>query len=106
VGAAGIAVLAFEPSLGGGIVSAILMGMGLSLPYAVVYDEGVRVLPDSPVGGLGITQATTNAFPILATPLLGAAFAAGDSTEAWLAIAAFVLIGGLLNAHPAVPNAA
>ena len=102
LGAAGIGVLAFEPSIGGGIASAVLMGLGLSLPYAVVYEEGVRVLPESPVGGLGTTQATTNAFPILVTPLLGAALAGGGGTEAWLAIAAFVLIGGILNARPAV----
>ena len=103
VGAAGIAVLAVDPSLGGGIVSAILMGFGLSLPYAVVYDQGVRVLPESPVGGLGVTQATSNSFPIAVTPLLGAALAAGDGEAAWLAIAAFVFIGGLLNLRPAVP---
>lgn len=103
LGAAGIAVLALEPSVGGGIASAVLMGVGLSLPYAVVYEEGVRVLPDSPIGGLGFTQATTNVFPIAVTPLLGAAFAAGDGEAAWLAVAAFVLLGGFLNARPAVP---
>ena len=102
-GAAGVAVLALEPSLDGGIVSAVLMGFGLSLPYAVVYDQGVRVLPDSPVGGLGVTQATSGLFPIAVTPLLGAALAADDGEAAWLAIAAFVLLGGFLNARPAVP---
>ena len=103
LGAAGIAVLALEPSLAGGIASAVLMGFGLSLPYAVVYEEGLRVLPGSPIGGLGFTQATTNFFPILVTPLLGAAFAAGDGEAAWLAVAAFVLLGGFANARPAVP---
>jgi fucose permease len=102
-GAAGVAVLALEPSVGGGIASAVLMGFGLSLPYAVVYDQGVRVLLESPVGGLGVTQATSNSFPIAVTPLLGAALAAGDGEAAWLAIAAFVFIGGLLNLRPAVP---
>lgn len=103
LGAAGIAVLALEPSLAGGVASAVLMGFGLSLPYAVVYEEGLRVLPESPIGGLGFTQATTNFFPILVTPLLGAAFAAGDGEGAWLAVAAFVLLGGIANARPAVP---
>jgi nitrate/nitrite transporter NarK len=102
-GAAGIAVFAVEPSLVAGLVSAVLMGIGLSLPYAVVYEQGVRVLPESPVGGLGFTQATSNSFPIAVTPLLGGAFAAGDGEAAWLAIAAFVLLGGFLNARPAVP---
>ena len=84
--AAGIAVLALDPSVLGGLASAVLMGVGLSLPYAVVYEEGVRVLPGSPIGGLGFTQATTNIFPITVTPLLGAAFAAGDGEAAWLAV--------------------
>jgi DHA1 family inner membrane transport protein len=103
LGAAGIAVLAWDPSVAGGLASAVLMGVGLSLPYAVVYDEGVRVLPDSAVGGLGATQAMSNSFPIFVTPLLGSALASGDGTEAWLAVAAFVLLGGVLNARPAVP---
>jgi DHA1 family inner membrane transport protein len=103
VGAAGLAVLGLEPSHAGGLASAVLMGVGLSLPYAVVYEEGVRVLPGSPIGGLGFTQATTNVFPIIVTPLLGAAFVAGDGEAAWLAIAAFVLVGGILNARPVVP---
>lgn len=103
VGAAGIAVLALEPSVGGGLVSAALMGLGLSLPYAVCYEQGEQVLPACPVGGLGVTQATANSFPITVTPLLGAAFAAGDGEAAWLAIAVFVLVGGILNLRPAVP---
>ncbi len=103
IGAAGIAVLAVEPSVAGGLISAALMGIGLSLPYAVCYEQGERVLPDSPVGGLGVTQATANSFPITVTPLLGAAFAAGDGEAAWLAIAVFVLVGGILNLRPAVP---
>lgn len=104
-GAAGIAVLAVGPSLVGGIASALLMGLGLSLPYAVVYDQGIRVLPESPVGGLGVTQATSNCFPIFVTPLLGAALAVGEGAEGWLAIAAMVLLGGIANARPAVPPA-
>ena len=103
LGAAGIVVLGVEPSLGGALASAVLMGIGLNLPYAVVYDQGVRVLPDSPVGGLGFTQAMSNSFPITVTPLLGAALASGDGPIAWTALAAFVLFGGFLNARPAVP---
>lgn len=53
--------------------------------------------------GHGFTQATTNFFPIIATPLLGAAFVAGGGEAAWLAVAAFVLVGGILNARPVVP---
>lgn len=105
VGAAGLVVLAFEPTFGGALVATVLMGFGLSLPYAVAYDEGVRVIPNSPAGGLGVVQATANSFPIPVTPLLGAALTAGDGTLGWLAIAALVLLGGVLNARPAVPPA-
>ena len=103
LGAAGVVVLAVEPSVAGGLASAALMGIGLSLPYAVVYEEGVRVLSDSPVGGLGITQATANLFPVAVTPLLGAAIAGSDGELAWLALAVFILVGGMLNIRPAVP---
>jgi len=107
IGAGGAAVLALEPSLAGGLASAVLMGVGLSLPYEVVYEEGLRVLPGSPIGGLGFTQATTNFFPIIVTPLLGAGAGDGDGDGdgevAWLAVAAFVLLGGIVNARPVVP---
>jgi FSR family fosmidomycin resistance protein-like MFS transporter len=106
IAAAGFAVLGIEPSVAGGLASAVLMGVGLNLPYAVVYEQGLRVLPGASVGGLGFTQATANVFPITVTPLLGGAFVAGDGEAAWLAVAAFVLLGGLLNARPAVPDEA
>lgn len=103
LGGAGLLVLGVEPSLGGALVAAVLMGFGLSLPYAVVYDQGVRVIPESPVGGLGLVQATANSFPIPVTPLFGAALASGDGTAAWVALGAFVLFAGLANLRPAVP---
>ena len=99
----GLALLAVEPDPAGAFAASVLIGIGLSLPYAVVYDEGVRVVPGAPVGGLGITQATSAVFPIPVTPLLGAAIASGDSTLGWLVLGAVVLIGGLLNLRPAVP---
>src|SRR5262249_15993846 len=95
--AAGFVVLAIEPSLGGALAATVLMGVGLSLPYAVVYDEGVRVIPESPAGGLGLVQAIANTFPIPVTPLLGAALAAGNGDAGWIAIGALVLLAGLLN---------
>ena len=57
--------------LGGAAVAVGLLGSGLALPYAVVYDQGIRVLPESPVGGLGLVQAGGNTFPILVVPVLG-----------------------------------
>ena len=103
LGAAGIAVLGLEPSVGGALAATVLVGLGLPLPYAVIYDEGVRAVPESPVGGLGLIQAVANTFPIPVTPLLGAALASGDATAGWLALAGFVLLAALLNARAAVP---
>ena len=101
--AAGLAVLAIEPSPGGALVATVLIGVGLSLPYGIAYEEGVRVIPGSPTGGLGLLQALANVFPIPVTPLLGAALASGDATAGWLALATFVLLAGLLNSRAAVP---
>ena len=103
VGAVGLAVLGLEPSVGGALAAAVLVGVGLPLPYAVIYDEGVRVIPESPVGGLGLIQAVANTFPIPVTPLLGAALASGDATAGWLALAAVVALAALLNARAAIP---
>ena len=100
-GSLGIAALAAGDSLGWAIPAVVLMGIGLSLPSALVYDLGERVLPDRPVGGLGLLLTGANSFPIAAIPLVGAAIGSGDAEAAFLALAAFVLVAGIANARPA-----
>jgi hypothetical protein len=73
------------------------MGIGLSLPSALAYDLGEGVLPDRPVGGLGLLLTGANAFPIAAIPLVGAALANDNPDAAFLPLAALVLVAGIAN---------
>ena len=100
--AAGIALLGLGETLGTAAVALILIGIGLSLPYPLFYEQGERVLPDRPVGGLGLLQVGINGFPIFVVPAFGAALASGDSNTAFLALAGFTVFTGLLNARPAI----
>jgi hypothetical protein len=101
--AGGIALLGLGTSAATAAFGLVLIGVGLSLPYPLFYDQGERVLPDRPIGGLGLLQVGGNIFPILVIPLFGAALAGGDSDLAFLSLAAFALSTALLNARPAVP---
>jgi hypothetical protein len=79
IGAAGLVLLGQGSSAGVALVSVALMGVGLSLPYPLYYDEAERVLPDRPVGSLGLMQVGAGLFPIPVIPLFGAALASGDA---------------------------
>ncbi len=100
--AAGLLLLGEDRSLGPAIAAIVLLGVGLSLPYPLFYDEGERVFPDRPLGGLALLQVFANAFPIFAVPLFGAALASGDEGFAFGALAAVTVISALLNVRPAV----
>ena len=52
--AAGLLLLGEDRSLGPAIAAIVLLGVGLSLPYPLFYDEGERVFPDRPLGGLAL----------------------------------------------------
>ena len=106
VGAAGIFVLGESESTGVALGAIVLMGVGLSLPYPLYYDEAERVLPDRPIGSLGLMQVGAGLFPIPVIPAFGAALAAGNAELAFAALAAFALLTLLLNARPPVPSAA
>lgn len=101
LGAAGIAVLAIDNSIGWALLGVSLIGIGLSLPAALVYDEGEDVLVGRPLGGLGLIQVGANVFPIPLIPLVGAALADGNGEAAFLGLAAFVVLAGLANVRPA-----
>lgn len=98
---AGIVLLGLGTSAATATLGLVLIGVGLSLPYPLFYDQGERLLPDRPLGGLGLLQVGGNAFPILVVPLFGAALASGDSDLAFLALAAFTVFTALLNARAA-----
>ena len=106
VGAAGVAVLALGDGTGAALAGIVLMGLGLSFPASLVYDEGETVLPGRPLGGLGLIVMGASAFPIAVIPLFGIALGEGDGEVAFLALAAFVLVAGLANIVPASASSA
>jgi MFS family permease len=101
-GAAGLVLLGEGSSTGVAVVAIVLMGVGLSLPYPLYYDEAERVLPDRPIGSLGLMQVGAGIFPIPVIPAFGAALASGDADLAFAALAAFALLTLILNARPPV----
>jgi predicted MFS family arabinose efflux permease len=102
IGSAGLVLLGIGDSAGVALIAIALMGVGLSLPYPLYYDEAERVLPDRPIGSLGLMQVGAGIFPIPVIPLFGAALASGDADVAFAALAAFALLTLMLNAKPPV----
>jgi predicted MFS family arabinose efflux permease len=102
-GAAGLVLLGEGSAPGVALLAIALMAVGLSLPYPLYYDEAERVLPDRPIGSLGLMQVGAGIFPVPVIPLFGAALASGDGDLAFGALAVFALLTLLLNARPPVP---
>ena len=75
LGAAGLVLLGQGSAPAVALVAIALMAVGLSLPYPLYYDEAERVLPDRPIGSLGLMQVGAGIFPIPVIPLFGAALA-------------------------------
>jgi hypothetical protein len=103
LGAGGLFLLGVGDSTLAAVVSLVLMAVGLSLPYPLYYDEAERVLPDRPIGSLGLMQVGTGIFPIPVIPAIGAALANGDADLAFAGLAAFTVLTLVLNARPPVP---
>jgi predicted MFS family arabinose efflux permease len=103
LGTGGLVLLGQGGSAGIALGAIALMGVGLSLPYPLYYDEAERVLPDRPVGSLGLMQVGAGIFPIPVIPLFGAALASGDADLAFGALGAFALLTLVLNARPPIP---
>ena len=103
LGAGGLFLLGVGDSTLTAVVSLVLIAVGLSLPYPLYYDEAERVLPDRPIGSLGLMQVGTGIFPIPVIPALGAALASGDADLAFAGLAAFTVLTLVLNARPPVP---
>jgi len=104
LGAAGLVLLGQGDTAAIAIAAIVLMGVGLSLPYPLYYDEAERVLPDRPVGGLGLMQVGAGVFPIPVVPLFGLALGSGDADLAFALLAAFALLTLALNARPPIPR--
>jgi predicted MFS family arabinose efflux permease len=104
LGAAGLVLLGQGDTAGIAIVAIVLIGVGLSLPYPLYYDEAERVLPDRPIGSLGLMQVGNGIFPIPIIPLFGGALAHGDADFAFALLAAFAVVTLALNARAPVPR--
>jgi predicted MFS family arabinose efflux permease len=105
LGAAGLVLLGQGDTAGIAIGAIVLMGVGLSLPYPLYYDEAERVLPDRPIGSLGLMQVGAGVFPIPIIPLFGGALANGDADLAFALLAAFAVFTLALNARAPIPRA-
>ena len=103
LGAGGLFLLGQGDTVIVAVISLVLIGIGLSLPYPLYYDEAERVLPDRPIGSLGLMQVGTGIFPVPVIPLFGAALASGDADWAFAGLAAFTVLTLVLNARPPVP---
>ena len=106
LGAAGLLLLGQDRTLPAAAGSIVLIGIGLSLPYPLFYDEAERVFPDRPIGGLGTLMVGLNVVPMLVVPLFGLALASGDADLAFACLAVFALASAALNARPAVGSTA
>jgi predicted MFS family arabinose efflux permease len=104
LGAAGLVLLGQGDTTGIAIAAIVLMGVGLSLPYPLYYDEAERVLPDRPIGSLGLMQVGNGIFPIPIIPLFGGALAQGHAEFAFAMLAAFAVLTLALNARSPVPR--
>ncbi len=97
IAAAGIVTLAIEPTIEVAIPAAVMIGTGLALPYAAMFDEAQRLFPKRPVSAIAFASVGANGSPALLIPLLGVLFADGLLELSWLLLAAIVAIGGLAN---------
>jgi len=100
---AGLAMLSADRSAAVALGAVVLMGIGFSLPYAVMMDEAQSLFPQHPLAPITVLQLAANAIPMIAIPIVGAALAAGSGEAALLALAAFCAVGGVANFRPAVP---
>jgi predicted MFS family arabinose efflux permease len=93
----GLALVAFPGrpiavALGG----VIIVGLGVSLPYAAVFNTAAASLPRAPGAAQSLTAVGGTIGAVVGAPLMGAAVERFDFTAAWVAIAvipALALVG-------------
>jgi predicted MFS family arabinose efflux permease len=97
VATVGLLALAASTSLAVGLIAVMLMGVGFALPYAVMVDAAARLFPDRATATLALVQTGPNVVPMVAIPLVGSALENGHAPLAFIVLAAFVAIVGVLN---------
>lgn len=98
--ASGVLALAASRSLPLALIGVALMGVGFALPYAVMVDAAQRLFPDRATATLALVQTGPNVIPMIAIPLVGSAIESGHATAAFVLVAAFVALAGLVNLSP------
>ncbi len=95
----GIAAIAFDQSFAVALPAVVAIAAGFALPYAVMIVAAQRLWPQEPAEPIALMTAFGSAIPIALIPLFGAMLSDGNGDAAFLAMAAFVAIAGLLNAR-------
>jgi hypothetical protein len=85
----------------------VAIAAGFALPNAVMMLAAQRLWPHEPADPVALMSMLGSGIPIAVIPVFGAALADGNGDIAFIAMAAFVALAGLLNARlPRKPIAA
>lgn len=94
---AGIALIAFDQSVGVALVAVVLIAAGFALPYTVMIIAAQRIWPEEPADPVALLSAFGSAIPIIVIPFFGAALSDGNGDLAFLLMAGFVALAGFAN---------
>ena len=95
--AAGFVLLGVDNAPAFAVPAIVAMGIGFSIPYAVSYIRSEDLVPNEPTVGLSAELLLVNATPIVVAPVIGAAFEHDHAGAAWLGLAAFAVVAGVVN---------
>jgi DHA1 family inner membrane transport protein len=95
--AAGFALLAVDNDPAIAAPAIVVIGIGFSIPYAISYIRSEDLVAGEPTVGLSAELLAVNVTPIAVAPAIGAAFEHGHAGAAWLGLAAFSALAGVVN---------
>jgi len=98
--AAGLAALALDDSAAVATVAVVAAGVGFALPYGTGIVEAQKLFPREPAEPVAFVTMIGSAAPVALVPVMGSLLGAGDGEAVFLALAAFVLLAGILNLRP------
>jgi fucose permease len=81
-------------------VAMVLLGAGFALPYATMMTEAQKLFPAEPAKPTALLTMAGTAVAVAAIPVMGAVLAAGAGAEAFVVLAVFVALAGLVNLRP------
>lgn len=98
--AAGLAALALDDSAAVATVAVVAAGVGFALPYGTGIVEAQKLFPREPAEPVAFVTMIGSAVPVALVPAMGSLLGAGNGEAVFLALAAFVLLAGILNLRP------